>query len=745
MKLKTIALKIIAHSRLKAYPPEIGGGRELQFRLIFNIMMAQMKSFFACILLLSLMTTTSAGTITSVRALTEPTTESGPRKFDIRARVDCIVDNGLYPYQFLSVADETGSAFVSYTHDSDAPVPRAGDIIHTCGWLETTEANPTPITAVEKLTIVGHEKPAQPIDVSLRDVNKGLYDWKPVRIRGLIRDVILSETIPGWAILSICDNGEIVRIHTPLAHTSFADLDRLVGMTVDVSGFANPSNGSSRLFAGCDFHCSGLSAIRIVNTGPEDAFAAPSARSLLHKSPAQIATSGRVRIEGTVVCTWGKNMGLVRTKDIGCVQVEFAASDIPNRNDCIEVAGFPQSDLFHILLSRVRWRRCKTPVPDTLKVIQTDARGILFDEKGLPSAKPHYHGRTIRISGRVRSLPSSSLRKEVVLLEDGDCVFPVDISSDPVAGSNIRIGCLITLVGTCIINAEYWKPGILVPQIKNFSVVVNNANDIKILEYPPWWTKQRLILLVSALLVGSIAILFWNILLRKASLRKGRELMREQLGHVKAELKTEERTRLAVELHDSLAQNLTGVSLEIDTAIKIADKDPKSMKSHLGVAARSLKSCRDELRNCLWDLRNRALETKAMDEAIRQTLAPHVAGIDVTIRFNVPRERISDNTTHAILRIIRELTLNAIRHGGAKKIWIAGSIDGEGMHFSVRDNGCGFDPSHIPGFAEGHYGLLGIQERIDEFEGEFELKSTPGKGTKAMVSLKVPQEKHAHA
>lgn len=62
------------------------------------------------------------------------------------------------------------------------------------------------------------------------------------------------------------------------------------------------------------------------------------------------------------------------------------------------------------------------------------------------------------------------------------------------------------------------------------------------------------------------------------------------------------------------------------------------------------------------------------------------------------------------------------------------------MKFSVRDNGTGFDPKSAPGFAEGHYGLIGIQERIDEFEGDFTLKSEIGSGTKATISLHVPQE-----
>ena len=130
-----------------------------------------------------------------------------------------------------------------------------------------------------------------------------------------------------------------------------------------------------------------------------------------------------------------------------------------------------------------------------------------------------------------------------------------------------------------------------------------------------------------------------------------------------------------------------------------------------------------------------------MDEAIRQTLAPHVAGIEVALRFNVPRERISDNTTHAILRIIRELVVNAIRHGHAKKIWIAGGVDGDRLVFSVRDNGSGFDPATAPGFAEGHYGLVGITERVESFEGDFSIESSPGKGTRASVKLKMESAK----
>ena len=151
--------------------------------------------------------------------------------------------------------------------------------------------------------------------------------------------------------------------------------------------------------------------------------------------------------------------------------------------------------------------------------------------------------------------------------------------------------------------------------------------------------------------------------------------------------------------------------------------DGAASQRRLAVASRILDSCRGDLKNCLWDLRNQTLEESSMDEAIRQTLAPHIGTAKLSIRFNVPRDRLSDNTTHAILRIVRELATNAIRHGGASEIKVAGAIEGDRLLFSVSDNGCGFDPACRPGTKDGHFGLQGIQDRVDAFEGDFTIDS----------------------
>ena len=164
------------------------------------------------------------------------------------------------------------------------------------------------------------------------------------------------------------------------------------------------------------------------------------------------------------------------------------------------------------------------------------------------------------------------------------------------------------------------------------------------------------------------------------------------------------------------------------------------MLDHLCIAAKAHKSCRDELRNCLWDLRSQALEETDMTKAVLKTLQPVVNDSRLAVRFNVPRTRLSDNTAHALLRVVRELVVNAIRHGDAKSVKVAGTINNGKLLCSVTDNGCGFDPDAAPGVLQGHFGLQGIQERIDEIGGTFEITSTPGTGTKATISIPIPHE-----
>lgn len=276
----------------------------------------------------------------------------------------------------------------------------------------------------------------------------------------------------------------------------------------------------------------------------------------------------------------------------------------------------------------------------------------------------------------------------------------------------------------------------------NWLVTAQGDESAKVMKLPRGVTATNVMFGLGALIALSLSVLAWNSLLRRLIDRRSRELATQRLAAFTADLKVEERTRLAIELHDTLAQTLAGVSLEIDAVRDFSKESPAKAARHLDIASRALASCRNELRNCLWDLRSQTLDNISMDEAIRQMLAPHLATASLTVRFNVDRAALSDSTALSILRIIRELTINAIRHGRASAIKVAGCIEGPHLLFSVTDNGCGFDPTACPGIEQGHFGLQGVVERVESLDGSLRIDSSRESGTHARIVITIPKAIH---
>jgi len=259
-----------------------------------------------------------------------------------------------------------------------------------------------------------------------------------------------------------------------------------------------------------------------------------------------------------------------------------------------------------------------------------------------------------------------------------------------------------------------------------------------VLRRAPWWTSGRLMAVIAVMLAVIAGGLVWNRALRNLADRRGRELYREQVAHAVAEFKTDERTRLAVELHDSLSQALSGVACHLAVGAGTFEADPAAAVRCLETARKMLDSCRTELRQCLFDLRSDTLEERDFAVAIRKTLEQLDDYAELAIRCDVPRQILRDTTAHAILSILRELTGNAIRHGGATRIEVEGSVEPDRIVFTVRDNGSGFDPAACVGPAQGHFGLEGVRNRLAKLNGVFTIESAPGAGTTAVVTIPLP-------
>ena len=636
------------------------------------------------------------------------------------------------------IKDESGIAIL---HSNAQSVPAKllpGDRIRASGIINWNDEINSHIAECKKITVIGHNANVEYETVSVPELLEGHHDNHLVQLTGIVRDAFIDEVDPSCAFLVLQNGRDTLYSYFIAQEPPHAWLSNLVGAEISLKGLCSSDITSPRYYIGRCILFSGRDSISVIHPAPSDPFDVPPLTFNREDHAAAISGMARRRASGRTIAVWHGDRILLRTPENCIVRIDLAERNPPPYGTSIEAVGNPETDLYRLNLSHAIWRTNAMPIEAEAPPQDITAQQIINDSKGKPAMQTRYHGKAIRLRGIVRSLPSPGYSDGRLALECDKHVVPVDASSCPSALEGVEIGCKLDVSGTCLIETENWRPNAPFPRIKGFSVIVRTREDVHILSRPPWWTTGRLMTVIGALLVVIGGIVIWNRSLNRLAERRGRELLREQIEHVKSDLKVEERTRLAVELHDSLAQNLTGVSMEIEAAKELKGNAPADMLSHLNFAARTLMSCRNELRNCLWDLRSQALEEKSMDKAIERTLLPYVNDSRIAVRFNVPRTRLSDNTAHMLLCIIRELVLNAIRHGNASNIRVSGVLDGGELKFSVRDNGSGFDPENSLGVLQGHFGLQGIRERVEQLGGTLHIGSAIGSGTRVAISIKVP-------
>ena len=661
--------------------------------------------------------------------------ESTALPFDIRATVAAPESADLTNCSTLIVFDDSGGALLqNHVTNRNASI-HAGDRIHATGRIDV-DAGST-FADCYTLEVESHGPKPQPIKATVRELLSGRHNYQLTTVTGVVRDIFLDEVDKNYIYLILDCEGET--LYAPLKSDQLAKLggNSAIGAEIAITGRCYTQNAGWRRRIGRIFKSEDKDSLKVIRPPATGLFDAPQLEDCHLMRPSEIIALGRRRISGTVVAVWNGSILLQTAKDI-FARVDFAEGTLPKYGEHIEVVGFPESDLYHINFTRAHWRPSSGLAFTQSESTDVSIKKLLKKDNGRLIIAARFHGRAISIRGTVRSIPEEANPNKTLYVGSDQYIIPVDFSSCPTSCNGLTVGCEIEVSGTCVMDSENWRQNQVFPQLKSVFLVIRKPDDVRILSHPPWWTPGRLMVVLAVLLAVILAVAIWNRSLHTLAERRGRELTKETVSRVESELKVSERTRLAVELHDTLAQYLTGTIMETRTGCRLSGPLPPAAQDHFALAQKTLESCRQELRNCLWDLRNRALELPTMDAAIRQTLAPHIKNIDLSVRFAVPRETISDNTAHAILRIVRELVTNALRHGHATAIKIAGSVEGGKLLFSVKDNGCGFDPEGAPSIEDGHFGLQGIRERIAPFNGDFKIESASGKGAKATISLTLP-------
>lgn len=246
--------------------------------------------------------------------------------------------------------------------------------------------------------------------------------------------------------------------------------------------------------------------------------------------------------------------------------------------------------------------------------------------------------------------------------------------------------------------------------------------------YQTWWFKALLLALLLWALYG-----FYK-------LRTDRLEARAAVA--------EERNRLAREIHDTIAQDLTAILMQARMAQRLTlpcqavsgppgplgeESQGPGVGGFLGEIAALAASSLTETRRSLQALRPPALDGKTLAQALRELTSSLATGRGVAIAYSA--EEVAEPSAAVeveLLRIAKEAMGNALRHGGAKHLEVELRCSESEVLLRVRDDGSGFDPQA----ALGGFGLIGMRERAESLGGTLRVESRPGEGT--LVEVRTP-------
>jgi two-component system NarL family sensor kinase len=202
----------------------------------------------------------------------------------------------------------------------------------------------------------------------------------------------------------------------------------------------------------------------------------------------------------------------------------------------------------------------------------------------------------------------------------------------------------------------------------------------------------------------------------------------------------EERNRLAREIHDTLAQGLTAITLQLETADALleGENNPERVRQAVQQALALTRANLEEARRSVLDLRAAPLEGRTLAEALSTLAAQREWSYrNLRVEFNATGESRSLplRIEASLYRIAQEALTNVVRHAQARHATLHLATLPDQVQLVIEDDGRGFDPNRIP---KGRYGLIGLNERVKLLGGSLKVLSSPGAGARieALIPLK---------
>jgi signal transduction histidine kinase len=660
-------------------------------------------------------------TIGEVRALS-PTEAARGKPVSIRGTVTYVAPTGAV----LFVQDATGGVCVSGPREK--PQLRLGSVVDIEAITAAGRLVPH-LTARKreqiKIAVVGDAEIPEPREITLGELQKPENQAVRVQISGVVRSLESRPFGPGVAEMleiTIADGRDRLVVALPNWRPNNNRPEHLIGATVKVRGVYNATTFERQpLFANRLF-IPGLREVKVTEAAgvPFDDVA-----QTIESARDAAADSGqpeRILVRGTVtVAVPGRGMYL--EDETAAIFVE--SRTIPAPGAQVEVAGFPASRETSPVLEDSIWRPAKFTAAVTPPLVTAEA-----------ALNPALDGRLVQIEALLLTT-SSAGEAPTLVLQSGERVFLARCANPRLRLPSLSENSWLRVTGVCVNTNSAPIKGTGKRASPSFHLMMAGPQAVEIAHAPSWWTLRRDIAVVGSMAVLAIAAVGWATTLRRRVAPQTAQI-RE---HLAREAVAQERLRIAGELHDSVQQDLLGITMQLKATDRLLDANPEKAREALTLVNAMVRHSQAETHRAVWDLRASVEEHNDLLSSLEDMLAGLSTDENATVSLTCHGQiqPFPQATERQLLRVTQEAVCNALKHAAASRIDVELRFEDDTFSLIVRDDGRGFDADHPPQASAGHFGLLGMQERAVKLNGEFRIRSRPGQGT--TVQLDVPLAK----
>ncbi|MES2220220.1 MAG: two-component regulator propeller domain-containing protein [Acidobacteriota bacterium] len=198
-----------------------------------------------------------------------------------------------------------------------------------------------------------------------------------------------------------------------------------------------------------------------------------------------------------------------------------------------------------------------------------------------------------------------------------------------------------------------------------------------------------------------------------------------------------ERTRIAREIHDTLAQGFVGISVQLELAAQMLTTSPHAVRDQLNQTRQLVRDSLAEARSSIWNLRSNEPGNVDFASRFSNAIRARTAGrpLETNIQFTGTYRSLPPNVESELLKIALEAVANVLQHAEATHLDIQLQYEAKRLRMQIQDNGVGLSSDIADGTPAGHFGLIGMRERTEAIGGTFTLSSVPAEGTKITVEL----------